>query len=307
MAEANSEGVDEAPDDAPEFVDLFAGSVLGSAEAEAVTLRERTRVVVFAGAEDSGKTTVLTSIYERFNSGTFAGFRFAGSRSLLGFEEICHLNRLASGGSEPGTPRTGLTDDAEYFHLALRPVELGSPRRQVLLSAMSGELFRLARDSAEDAERLTYLRRADTIVVLIDGKRLATPALRTGAQTDAADILESLLDAKMFHRQCRIEFAFSKLDEVNAAGAVAADFMKKTEEKFEQRFRTRVPDLAFTRIAARPAPSNATEDTGLEEAFVSWMTPLTAPTVEPMEPPPPRQEREFSKFGWRHSALTRGT
>ena len=293
----------------PDFIDLFSGAVLGAADAEVITLRSRTHLVVFAGAEGSGKTTVLAAIYERLNQGPFAGFRFAGSRSLLGFEEICHLNRLASGGAQPDTQRTRLTDETKYYHLTLRGTEPSAARRDVLLSAMSGELFRMAKDSSEDAERLAFLRRADTIVVLVDGERLANTLQRTSAQADAAEILESLLDANMVGPNCQADIVFSKLDRIKAAGHAAEQFLAKTQEKFDTRFRARVPHLAFRRIAARPAPSSGQEnsDGGLAEAFASWTTSVS-PSIQDEHqgvPAPSRDAREFSKFGWRHFERTR--
>lgn len=146
--------VDEAT---PAFIDVYAGNELSNEDADAVTLRSLAHLVVFAGASESGKTTLLASLYERWSDGPFAGFQFAGSRSLLGFEQICHLNRLASGGAHPDTPHTQVSEEAAYYHLALREAAPGAERRHVLLSAISGELFRLAKFSREDAERLTFL------------------------------------------------------------------------------------------------------------------------------------------------------
>ena len=291
------------------FIELFSGAALGATDAEVITRRSRTHLVAFVGAEGSGKTTLLASIYERLNLGVFAGFKFAGSRSLLGFEEICHLNRLASGGIHPDTQRTRLTDDARFYHLAIKSVEPMAVRRDVLISAMSGELFRMAKDSQEDAERLTFLRRADAIVVLVDGDRLATPSQRTSAQADATDILESLLDASMVSPSCRVEVVFSKLDRITAAGQTAQDVLFRTQEKFEGKFRTRVPHLSFRQVAARPDPSPAQEDMecGLAEAFVSWTTLLLIPADDEnvRQPAPARDDREFSKFGWRHLERSR--
>jgi hypothetical protein len=306
-ADAKVEGTEPVEEAEAEFIELYSGVALSATDAEVITLRSRTQLVVFAGAEGSGKTTVLASIYERLNQDAFAGFKFAGSRSLLGFEEICHLNRLASGGTQPDTQRTRLTDDTKYYHLALRTAELPAARRNVLLSAMSGELFRMAKDSQEDAERLTFLRRADTIVVLVDGERLATTAQRTSAQADAADILESVLDANMVSQNCRVEIVFSKLDRITAAGQAALDFLAKTQEKFEGKFRPRISHLSFRQIAARPAPSSASVDGGLADAFVSWTTLLLPSSRDEHlgQPGPAPDDREFSKFGWRHFERTR--
>jgi hypothetical protein len=289
---------------APAFIDLYAGNELTSDDADAVTLRSPAHLVVFAGAAESGKTTVLASIYDRLNEGQFAGFQFAGSRSLLGFEQICYLNRLDSGGTRPDTPRTVPSDEAAYYHLALRGAEPGAQRRHVLLSAISGELFRLAKNSREDCERLTFLHRANTIAVLVDGARLAVPAQRTTAQSDASSILESFLDAKMIGSRCRVEFVVSKLDRVVEAGDAAVEFLNTTEKKFEAKFGERVPHLAFRRIAARPEvePSEGTLNDGLAEAFVAWTTPIVGDAGAARQDAPPRDAREFAKYGWRYSA-----
>lgn len=309
MADAVAGGPEPVEQAEPEFIELFSGAALSATDAEVITLRSMVHLVVFAGAEGSGKTTVLASIYERLNQGAFAGFKFAGSRTLLGFEEICHLNRLASGGVQPDTQRTRLTDETKYYHLTLSPIESGTARRDVLLSAMSGELFRMAKDSREDAERLTFLRRADTIVVLVDGERLATLTQRTNALADAADILESMLDANMVSPSCRVEIVFSKLDRIITAGQAALDFIAKAQEKLEAKFRVRAPHLSFRRIAARPTPSSASDslDDGLADAFVAWTTLVPSSSAEEHlgQPTPVRDGREFGKFGWRYFERTR--
>jgi hypothetical protein len=295
-------------DEVPAFVDLHAGNELSNDDADTVTLRAPVHLVVFAGAAASGKTTLLASIYERFSEGEFAGFQFAGSRSLLGFEQICYLNRIASGGSRPDTPRTVPSDEPAYYHLALRGMRPGEQRRHVLLSAISGELFRLAKNSREDCERLTFLRRANTIAVLVDGARLAVPAERTNAQSDASSILESFIDAKMLGERCRVEFVFSKLDRIVEAGEAAVQFLNTTQRKFEAKFRERIPHLAFRRIAARPevAASEESQDDGLAKAFVAWTT-ATAPRVGAKSLDVLQKDiREFAKYGWRSMARREG-
>jgi hypothetical protein len=304
VAESAEAATDTPVEETPTFIDLYAGNGLNSQDTDAVTLRAPAHLVVFAGAVASGKTTVLASVYERLSEGPFAGFQFAGSRSLLGFEQICYLNRLASGGTRPDTPHTPLSDEAAYYHLALRAKEPGAQRRHVLLCAISGELFRLATNSREDCERLTFLPRANTIVVLVDGARLAVPAQRTRAQSEASSILESFLDANMIGSRCRVEFVFSKLDLVIEAGEAAKAFLNTTERKYEKRFRGRVPHLAFRRIAARPEvePCDGPLDDGLADAFVAWTTDTTAAVDNATQDVPPRGVREFLKYGWRNLA-----
>lgn len=291
-------------------VDLFAGYEMSAAETEDITLRWPTQLIVLAGAEGSGKTTMLSALYEHFGRGSFAGFDFAGSRSLLGFEKICHANRVVSGGTRPATERTIPSNEAAYYHLALRETVGERRRRQVLLSALSGELYRWARNSREECETLTFLSRANAIIILVDGDKLASLEQRVNAHADAAGILDAFLDAKMVPSGCHVEFVFSKLDRIRAAGDVALAFLKQTQEKLETRFRARVPQLVFRELSARPDLSSQEEElsNGLASAFATWAV-LPAPVFGNggLVPQPPSDAREFCKFGWRRAEEGRRT
>jgi hypothetical protein len=290
--------------DAQSALELFAGNEMSAAETEDITLRWPTQLIVLAGAEGSGKTTMLTAVYEHLGRGSFAGFDFAGSRSLLGFEKICHANRVVSGATRPTTERTIPSDEAAYYHLALRETAGDRQRRQVLLSALSGELYRWARNSREECEKLIFLRRANAIVVLVDGEKLASFETRVNAYADAAGILDAFLDAEMVPPGCQVELVFSKLDRIRAAGHSALTFLKQTQEKLDTKFRARVPQLVFREIAARPGPSDEEEElsNGLASAFATWVLAEARVTVDGGRvPPPPREAREFSKFGWRRA------
>lgn len=287
----------------PATVELFAGYEMSAVETEDITLRCPTQLIVLAGAEGSGKTTMLAALYEHLGRGSFAGFDFAGSRSLLGFEKICHANRIVSGGTRPTTERTIPTDEAAYYHLSLREVGGERWRRQVLLSALSGELYRWARNSREECEKLTFLHRADTIVVLIDGQKLAFPEQRVNAHADAAGILDAFLDAKMVPPDSRVEFVFSKLDRIRAAGDSALAFLNQTREKLETKFRARIPQLVFREVAARPGLSNEEEEhtNSIASALAAWALPQAHPIDDGRGPQAPSDAREFSKFGWRRA------
>lgn len=292
----------------PTTVDLFAGYEMSEVETEEITLRWHTQFIVLAGAEGSGKTTMIAALFEHLSRGSFAGFDFAGSRSVLGFEKICHANRVISGGARATTERTIPSDEAGYYHLALRETSGERRRRQVLLSALSGELYRWARNSREECEKLTFLRRANSIIVLVDGEKLASLEHRVNAQTDAAGILDAFLDAKMVPPGCHVEFAFSKLDRIRAAGPTALAFLQQTQDKLATKFRDRIPQLVFREVAARPSPSTDDEELekGIANAFVAWVMPQ--PRIHDdseREPQPPVDAREFSKFGWRRAEEAR--
>jgi hypothetical protein len=223
---------------------------------------------------------------------------------VLGFEKICHANRVISGSARPTTERTIPSDEAAYYHLALRETNGDRRRRQVLLSALSGELYRWARNSREECEKLTFLHRANAIVVLVDGDKLASLEHRNNAHADAAGILDAFLDAKMVPSGCHVEFVFSKLDRIRTAGDAALSFLKQTQEKLETKFRAHVPQLVFREVAARPGPTNDDEGLadGIANALATWASPRTPSNSDGERGPRPlRDAREFSKFGWRRS------
>lgn len=305
VEDAVAEGSEESAS-----VDLFAGSELSEAETEDITLRWPTQFIVLAGAEGSGKTTMVAALYEHLSQGSFAGFDFAGSRSLLGFEKICHPNRFTSGGSRPTTERTIPSNEAAYYHLALRETAGDRRRRQVLLSALSGELYGWARNSREECEKLTFLRRANAVVVLVDGEKLTSLEQRHNAHADAAGILDAFLDAKMIPSGCHVEFIFSKLDCIRAAGEVALAFLKQTHEKLDAKFRSHLPQLAFREVAARPGPTNDNEEfaNGIASALAVWASPPLASHGDGEHGPRPSSDvREFSNFGWKRANLARRT
>jgi len=283
-------------------VELFTGYELSAVDTEDITLRWPTQLIVFAGAEGSGKTTMLASLYEHLGRGSFAGFDFAGSRSLLGFEKICHGNRVISAGARPTTERTIPSDEEAYYHLALRETAGERRRRQILLSALSGERYRWARNSREECEKLTFLNRANAIVVLVDGEKLASVEQRVNAHAGAAGILDAFLDANMVPSGCHVEFVFSKLDRIRAAGNSALAFLSQTQDKLETRFRARIPQLVFRALAARPTASSEEEElsNGLASAFATWAVFQSRVNSDGGQvSQPPSDAREFSKFGWR--------
>lgn len=80
----------------PLALELFAGYEMSSAETEDITLAWPTQLIVFAGAEGSGKTTMLAALYEQLGRAHSLAST-SQDRSLLGFEKICHPNRVISG------------------------------------------------------------------------------------------------------------------------------------------------------------------------------------------------------------------
>jgi hypothetical protein len=286
----------------PDVVQLPSGDALDLLTAAQVTAAFDARVIVIAGAEASGKTTLITTIYEAFQAGPFAGFRFAGSRTLVGFEQRCHRARIASGAAAADTDRTKV-ERPRLLHFAVHSTEPGTTRQHVLLTDIAGEIFRLARDSTAECKKIGLLLRADTFVVLLDGKKLADPKTRADAAADGLSLIRSCLDAKMIGRATHLNIVVTKRDEVEAKGQAALDYVEHVRNDAEQRFGTRVGRLAFTRIAARPIAGRGLDFAhGCDALVEQWvrqrrqMTPAIAKPERPLA-------REFERFAASHRAV----
>ena len=92
--------------------DAEALSVTG---AQAVLRNQACSVIAIIGPHDSGKTSLIGSIYDLLQHGPVGGYAFAGSTTLHSFERACHDCRTASNREEPHMERTA-TGDATYFH-----------------------------------------------------------------------------------------------------------------------------------------------------------------------------------------------
>src|SRR5579872_6636824 len=68
------------------FIDLPAGRELNELEATSLAISRPVQLIVIAGPVLCGKTTLLTSLYESFQSGGVSGCTFAGSNTLPAFE-----------------------------------------------------------------------------------------------------------------------------------------------------------------------------------------------------------------------------
>lgn len=104
----------------PEHVDLPPGLDFTPVSAFDVMRANLTRVIVLAGPNESGKTTVINSIYELFQRGKMPGYLFAGSSTLPGFERRCHHDRIMSNAARADTPRTPYGEGNRFLHFRIR-------------------------------------------------------------------------------------------------------------------------------------------------------------------------------------------
>lgn len=281
------EEVGESDEDAFDdgLFELPHGQGLAESEVEMLLLARFCNVILFAGGAGCGKTTLLASLFLLFQRGPVAGYAFAGSSTLMGFNERNFHALCISNNTKPTTPRTTVS---EYLHLQVRSESpLASPQ-DIILCDLLGEDFRMAKDSTEDCQRLSILRRADHLVLLVDGEKLASRSTRNAAKLDPQTLLRRCLDSGMVSARALVDVLVTKWDVVLKSSNVqdTEAFVDHLESEFQSLFSARVGALNFGRIAAQPFEADLPLGYGVTERFPVWARAFNT-ARKPQMPTPP--------------------
>jgi hypothetical protein len=289
-----------------DIIDLYSGKELNESNALKLAVERPVRLIVTGGPVDFGKTTLLTTLYELFQSNPVAGQRFAGSMTLPAFEQKCHLARLASRNLRPNTQRTVYKPDPEYLHLRTSSTEVPTNQTDFLFTDVSGEMFERAIDSQEECKHLTFVKRANHLLLLFDTSKALRPN-RWAMLQNSKTLLRSFLDNDMLSPYCVVTVVWSKYDYFEAASAAEkkalTDFRALATDQFQNDFGTRVADLRFKDIAAQPLRRQSLGlGKGVHELFSDWVSDSTELRKIDLHPNGLVGARESDRFAQRYSA-----
>jgi hypothetical protein len=287
----------------PAFLTLPSGEALSEEQASEVTREAPTKVVVLAGPHASGKTTILTSLFDSFLEAPVGNYLFAGSRTLVGFERRCHDSREASGRDNAHTVHTQVSDAVDFLHLRLADSATTNRRTDLLLSDVSGERFKLIRDSADAVKKMRMLQRADHLCIVVDGEKIAESNLRHSVRADARTLLRSVVEANVLSPSCAIQVVFSKWDVVKAHRAFQSisAFVGDTQRALEAVAGGRL--LQYFEIAARPKTKKMRFAFGLPTLLRSWIDDGERQTKDLYLPDAQKVTREFARFATSASSV----
>lgn len=279
---------------AAEDITFSSGFPMLLREARVITEQHDARLVVVMGEKDAGKTTLLAELHHQFLTAPYAGFLFAGSRTLVGFEEKCFYSRIESGGEEDDTERTKHMD-VRVLHLALRDEQRRGPATHLLFADVSGERFRQIRGSREEAgEFAPLLKRADRIALLVDGERLADVKTRQMSSTQPKTLIRGLLEAGALDGHSFIDVVFAKWDAVLAAKA--EDVAGQLEGILKRDHAPRLGQMHFHRVSSRRKHDVPIEEgLGLDGLLRAW-TAKKALRPAQTRTPAVFSERSFFRF-----------
>lgn len=234
----------EAQDDASRIdgeIPLPSGQALPYEETYGISAVEPTTLVVLAGAAECGKTTLVTSLYQRFLKKPPEKYYFAGSRTLQGFEQRAYLTRMNSFQTSPQTQRTARGAVDSFLHLRIWESD-SNKYKNLLLSDFSGEDYNSVSANVTLAkENFGVVKAAKVIVMLIDGETVSNKRDRQAAVQKSISILRTFHDAELVNRKADIIIAISKYDIVH---------QKYIDDHVFQQYIDNIPSMFCKQIAS---------------------------------------------------------
>ncbi|TDT61720.1 hypothetical protein [Frigoribacterium sp. PhB116] len=230
----------------PERVRIGGGDGLSMTEVNDLVGSVPSVVVLVAGEANAGKTTLLVELFAQFLAGPVAGWRYAGSNTLQGFDRRHRPARASSGSSTATTARTQ-DDDLRHLHLALATEDR---RIEFVFSDIRGEIFEGIIDGQPAREDLPFLPRVDFCLVLLDGEQMGRRSFRDLQVLRGRQLVSGLLEADAMRDGSEIMVIATKADTLDK------DVRSEVEQElhqFETLLGTRSVSLKVHTLSARPA------------------------------------------------------
>lgn len=268
-----------------DWVDLPGSESLDVEDADVIAADVGATVILVAGKNSAGKTSLLVQLYAQFLNGAFAGLEFAGSETLDAYDERHFGLRVDSGNDEEEMDHT---EDVDMRFLHLRLADESGRQRSLLPTDLVGELFTDIRDGARVQDRVPIARRADKTLLLIDGEEIRDLATRQIAERDARLVLAGLTESGGLRPETPVMIVLTKadlLDDDHLSWFTAA-----AERLIE--FATEQRGLHTVVAHVTAALPRSGDVRGLTEV-IEWMWELTATVPPLLSPPAPNSDRVF--------------
>lgn len=241
-----------------DLIMLPSGQALTAYETYPITASEKNNFVVVMGVTGSGKTTLISAIYQMFLlPNKIKNFYFAGSKTLSAFEERSFYSRTTSYGEQAETLRTPRGFNNNILHIRLLKKE-SSMISNILLADISGEEYESVIANTQAAkENFSLVKAAKSIVLLLDGGNLVRQLERFATVQQAIHILRTFSDSALIRKNANIIITISKYDLIEAAADVSILEYINTIVKI---ISSQIPDIANKLMLIKTAamPQNET-------------------------------------------------
>jgi hypothetical protein len=232
---------------------LFRGEELSFDQLPEVTYRYPASKIYILGEHDSGKTTILATLFEMFQVAPFHGFYYAGSLTQIGFEKRCFYSRLSSENEDADTERTK-SEEFHFLHIALKSNLSAKKATHFLISDISGEKIKRAKSNTKDMKDLAVISDAAHVSYVIDGEKLTDIKTRQAVLTQAKTFIRKAIDERVLDDTTRLSVIISKWDLLSDIADF--DFTGLIENSFSSDFKGHLKELGFLKLAVRPQSFN---------------------------------------------------
>ncbi|MDE0059899.1 MAG: hypothetical protein OXP07_17410 [Defluviicoccus sp.] len=276
---ATDEQVDGGKDIQPSSVfTIEDGKTLLVARGSEILKSNGACIVAFIGQAEAGKTSLIAEVYDAFQYSSYSTLAFAGSRTLIAFEKICHKVRATSRASDLLEERTDVISDPVFYHLRLKLEP--SDFQDMLIADRSGETYRDMLDRPELVAECLELHRATVVNVLVDGKRLSNLTERSKVMSECHHSLQTLMFCNVIKSRMRINIILTKLDlvDVGSHKKRAHDDFRRLGAQIKELTDNLETDLGFFEIAARPENDKYPKGYGVEALIADWLK-SAVPTI----------------------------
>lgn len=274
------------------IVQLPSGRSFEEDELSIITYKYPSRLILLLGEPSSGKSTLYGALFDSFHKGGCGEYLFAGTKTPIGFEEICHYAREKCKGRTSRTERTKSYQFA-YLHLAVRHRSLQQDQRHLIFADVNGERFQAAKDSDEEMQKLNVIKRANHIFFIADGRLLLDPGERHTVKNDVKNLISRASQNDMFTVGQSVSLVVTKWDEINASGKekeVEDFFIIPTVSRFGKLIQS------VLKVASRSINDEVPARTGID-IFLHHCVQDVIPSESQIKLPV--LDREFQKFKYR--------
>jgi len=269
------------------------GVELGSDDAVEIMRARYTHLIGVLGSTDAGKTCLLSSLYLMASGGSLpAGYQFAGSLTLQAFEDRARGLREWERGALPSqlVDHTILAHPRQpsLLHLAIREKDADRRRFDLLLTDLPGEWTDHLVLRAANASSFDFLRRADGIIIVVDGKLLVSDQRFLEVQR-IRQFIERLSTDVGISRDVPFVLLVSKSDEIAMQMPEGAIELKSYLESLGYRA------AALSAAAFSRKPEDVKSGTGVFEAIE---TLIKSASIDINDSPPHASStgRSFMRF-----------
>jgi hypothetical protein len=272
------------------------GNELGAEDALDIMRARYTHLIGVLGSTEAGKTCLLSSLYLLASAGALPPpYQFCGSLTLQAFEDRARRLREWGNSTLPDqlADRTVFADPRRpgLLHLAVQKngVDGQSVREDLLVTDLPGEWTENLVAHAANAKSFEFLRRADGIILVVDGTILMSDSRHVELQR-MRNFSERLAREVGINRDTPFVLLVSKADEIGMQ-----------EPPDLRTLRDHISGLGFPvsvviAAAFSRRPKEVKSGTGVFEAFDTILSHRVTKDRNETSAPENRSDRSFQRF-----------